>query len=112
MYLNKGKIIRKEVAGTRCSVVEMECNENRAGFLKKLLEHNGYEVLIQEELATAEPEVDKSFTVGVTDITFNAVVAVYQRRLRTFSGKRVTPGYWNQMTEDIDPWYWRIGRAD
>jgi len=48
------------------------------------------------------------YTVAVTDMVFNAVIWVYQRKLITFDGRKVTPGYWNQQTEDTKPQYWKL----
>jgi hypothetical protein len=90
MALNKAQHTIEEIEGVRCSVVEKGVSAERAGFLKQLLEHNGYEVKTK-----AEGDV---FTVGVTDIVFNPVLAVYGRYLKSLTGKRVTPAYWLQQS--------------
>jgi hypothetical protein len=46
--------------------------------------------------------------LGVTDIVFNPVIAVYQRSLKTKAGNKVTPAYWNQQTDVCDPNYWNF----
>lgn len=49
--------------------------------------------------ALAEGEVappPTSWTVGVTDSTFNAINAVFGRLLKTKDGKVVTMAYWQQ----------------
>lgn len=105
MSLNKGKHIEKEINEVRCRVVENGVTKERAEFLKKLLEHNGKEVHIGENAPQTEEE-DITYIVGTTDIIFNAVVAVYQRILKTFDGRKVTPDYWNQKATGLDPNYW------
>lgn len=93
MPLNKGKHLVEEIEGVRCSVVEKEVSPERAEFLKKLLEHNGYNVV-----TAANGEAGK-FKIGVTDMLFNPVVDVYKRSLKSLSGKKVTPAYWLQESE-------------
>ena len=39
---------------TRVTFVEKKVDENRKDFLKKLLEHNGFEVVVQEEKRATE----------------------------------------------------------
>jgi len=94
MALNKGKHIVEEVDGVRCSLVEKGVSPERAEFLKKLLELNGYTVKVASEGETG------AFKIGVTDILFNPVVDVYKRRLKTTSGKKVTPAYWLEESEE------------
>lgn len=107
MSLESGKHIEKEIDGTRCRVVETGISAERMNFLKDLLEHNGYEVKIEKEAAKEETQPGK-YTLGVTEIIFNPVVAVYGRKLRTFEGKIVSPQYWKQTDEDIKKWYWKV----
>lgn len=105
MTLLKGKHIEKEIEGVRCRVVETGASENRVKFLRALLEHNGYEVKVEEE-AKVNGEDPTTYVMGVTDIIFNPVVAVYQRMLNTQDGRKVTPAYWNQQSEETHPDYW------
>jgi hypothetical protein len=46
------------------------------------------------------PPPPESFTVGVTDVTFNAINAIFGRLLRTRDGRVVTLAYWHQK-EDV-----------
>ena len=103
MPLNKLKHIISEIDGVRCSIVETCVSGERAAFLKELLEHNGKEVKVIEEKKDA---TEKTFTIGVTDILFNPVFAVYERTLKSIDGFKVTPAYWNQQTTVFDPRYW------
>jgi len=105
MALNKGKHIVEEIDGVRCSLVEKGVSTERTEFLKKLLELNGYTVKIASE---GESE---TFKIGVTDLLFNTVVDVYKRRLKSFSGKKVTPAYWLQESDketEAEVHYWNF----
>jgi hypothetical protein len=110
MSLTKGKHNVGEVDGVRCTIVETGISQARVDFLKNLLVHNGYEVKIQEEV-TDPPAVDKTFTLGVTDIVFNPVIAVYEKSLLTKDNKKVTPAYWNQTGIEQSIPYWLVGRT-
>ena len=100
-----GKHSFGSIGETRVSFVEKKVDEARKEFLTRLLEHNGYEVIIEEEKkkTAEEPQL---YTIGVTDITFNPVLSVYERKLKTFDGRKLTTAYWNQMSEDTKPQYW------
>ena len=105
MSLTNAKHIIAEIEGARCTVVEAGVSIDRAAFLRDLLEFNKFEVKeLQEasETSGAEPK----YTIGVTDLLFNPVFAVYECLLRTREGKYVTPGYWNQECIDCDNRYW------
>jgi len=101
-----GKHSFGSIRETRVTFVEKKVNENRRDFLKKLLEHNGFEVIIDEEKRKSEEE-PQLYTVAVTDMVFNPTIWVYERKLRTFDGHKVTPDYWEQRSEDTNPQYWR-----
>jgi hypothetical protein len=103
MPLNKIKHTVSEIDGVRCSVVEAGATEERAAFLKELLDHNNFFVRIAEEKSEGET---KTYTIGVTDILFDPVFAVYERTLKSVDGYKVTPAYWNQQTTVFDPRYW------
>ncbi|NCO63386.1 MAG: hypothetical protein GW827_02525 [Flavobacteriales bacterium] len=94
---------------TRVTFVEKGVSEERKDFLKKLLEHNGFEVIIQEDKKKAE-EDPQLFTVAVTNMVFNPTIWVYQRKLKTFDGKKVNQDYWEQRSEDSKPQYWNNGK--
>lgn len=92
MTLNKIKPVIEEIEDIRCIIVETGINEERLDFLKKLLEHNGYTVMVKmADNGTA--------TIGVTDLMFNPVLDVYKRRLKSLTGKHVTPAYWLQISD-------------
>jgi len=101
-----GKHTFGSIGETRVTFVEKKVDENRRDFLKKLLEHNGFEVIIDEEKRKSDEE-PQLYTVAVTDMVFNPTIWVYERKLRTFDGHKVTPGYWEQRTEETNPQYWK-----
>ena len=104
-----GKHMFGSIDDRRVTFVEKKVDENRKDFLKKLLEHNGFEVVIQEEKKASEEE-PQLYTIGVTDMVFNPTIWVYQRKLKTFNGHKVTPDYWNQRTAETHPQYWRTSK--
>lgn len=115
----------EDLGEVKCSVIEKNCSEERTGFLKRLLEYNGFTVVkiksplpktvskpVAEstELPGRETEaLPETFTVGVTDLSFNVMNAIYNRELKTLNGKIVTPGYWKQLDKfpNEDSWYWK-----
>ncbi len=102
----EGKHTFGSIGDTRVSFVEKKIDEERKDFLKKLLEHNGFEVIVEEEKRKTEEE-PQLYTVAVTDMVFNPTTYVFERRLKTFDGHKVTQDYWNQKSEDTNPHYWK-----
>ena len=103
MAINKNHEF-EELDGTKCAIVEKNVNADRVHFLTDLLMHNGYSVI-----SVPTPNAE-TFTVGVTDYTFNTTNAIYGRALHTASGQVVTPAYWKQLDTTIDdevPYYER-----
>ncbi len=103
----KAKHIVEELNGQRCTIVEKGATPERIEFLKTLLEFNKFEVVVTEDKKETE-DAPTLFTIGVTDIVFNAVIAVYEMRLKTPEGKRVSPAYWEQKTTEIVDEYWEF----
>ncbi len=116
----------EELDGRRCAVVERNVSPERVDFLKYILDGNGYTVVVVpspppkaapapklaegEEAPAAPPPPPETFTVGVTDVTFNAINAIYGRLLRSPEGRVVTMAYWQQKEEvsnDQIPYYER-----
>jgi len=108
MVFNNAKHIVSEIDGIRCTIVETGVILERAAFLRQLLEFNNLDVKELQIPAEKEGEEPK-YTIGVTDILFNPIFAVYERKLKSPEGSFVTPGYWRQECTDCDPRYW-IGR--
>lgn len=105
MALNNAKHIIGEINGIRCTIVETGITTERAAFLTELLSLNNLEVQEMKE-PEKEPGSEPSYTIGVTDLVFNPVFAIYERRLKTGEGNIVTPGFWNQECSECDPRYW------
>jgi hypothetical protein len=103
-----GKHAFGSIGETRVTFVEKGVDENRRDFLKKLLEHNGLEVIIDEDKKKTEEE-PQLYTVAVTDMVFNPTIWVFERKLKTFDGHKVTQDYWNQKSESTNPHYWNNG---
>ena len=119
----------EELDGVKCAVVEKNVKPERVEFLKWLLSGNGYTVMAapspapkaapapkpaegEAAPAPAEPATSNqppaTDTVGVTDITFNTINALYGRLLRTDNGHKVTVAFWNQeemQSHDETPYY-------
>lgn len=112
MALSKGKHNVKEIGGVFCTVVESGITENRLSFLKDLLELNNLEVKTEED--KNENTSEKLFTIGVTDLVFNPVIAVYERSLLKKDGTPVSPAYWNQTEEihDLPYFEYRMKNPD
>jgi hypothetical protein len=107
MSLESGKHIEKEMDGVLYRIVELGITDmDRIKFLEAILLHNGFDVKWAEEPRKNE---DKPVTlmIGVTDLTFNPVLAVYGRRLKSPDGHRINPNYWNQKGDSYDSNYWK-----
>jgi hypothetical protein len=115
----------EDLDGVKCAIVEKCVTPERSWFLKKILEYNGYTVVMVPTPAAktapkpvtvgndekiTEPTAPETFTVGVTDVTFNTVNAVFGRQLHTPDGHVVTLAYWQQkeaISHDEIPYYQR-----
>lgn len=125
MALNKNHEF-EELDGVKCGIVEKNVKPERLSFLKELLEFNGYTVIVvptpapkaalapkpaEGETAVAPPPpppAPETFTVGVTDYTFNSINAIFGRLLKTKDGHIVTLAYWQQkeaVSDDEVPYY-------
>jgi hypothetical protein len=102
----EGKHSFGSIGETRVTFVEKKVTEDRKIFLQKLLEHNGFEVVIDAE-SKKEEEEPQLYTVAVTDMVFNPTVAIFERKLKTPDGHKVTQDYWFQRTNDTNPQYWK-----
>ena len=103
----EGKHQFGSIGEQRVTFVEKNVTLGRMDFLKRLLEFNGFEVITEEEKRKSE-EDPQLYTVAVTDMVFNPTIYVFQRRLKTLDGKHiVNQDYWNQVSEDSKPQYWK-----
>jgi hypothetical protein len=105
MAINNAKHIIGEIDGIRCTIVETGATLERSAFLSDLLSYNKLEVKEMKTLSEVQGE-EPTYTIGVTDLMFNPVFAIYERQMRTREGAFVTPGYWKQECIECDPRYW------
>jgi hypothetical protein len=125
MAINKNHEF-EELDGVKCGIVEKNVAAERVQFLKNLLEFNGFTVIVvaspppkaaapvaktEEGAAVPEPIpviAPETFTIGVTDYTFNPVNAIFGRSLKTKDGHVVTLAYWHQkepVSHDEVPYF-------
>lgn len=100
MAINKNHEF-EDINGIKCSIVERKISVDRLQFLKSILEFNHYNVVVIENPAPtpATPEdiqQPSTYTLGVTDLTFNPTNAIFGRSLKTEEGKVITLSYWLQ----------------
>jgi hypothetical protein len=110
MAINKNHEF-EELNGVKCGIAEKNVSPQRVEFLKKLLEFNRYTVVVAsspppkaaaapkpaEGEVAPPPPAPETFTVGVTDYTFNPVNAIFGRLLKAPNGHVVTLAYWQQQ---------------
>ena len=128
MAINKNHEF-EELNGIKCAIVEKNATQERVDFLQPLLELNNYTVVLQASpppkaapapTAAAAPNAEgivetppaelppAIFTIGVTDVMFNSINAIFGRLLKTKSGHVVTLAYWKQkehFAHDEIPYY-------
>jgi hypothetical protein len=122
MAINQNHLF-EELNGVKCAIVEKNTTKERADFLKTILEYNHYTVIITPSpppkvippksvpANTSDAEVNaetviatlpetppppETFTVGVTDVAFNSINAIFGRLLKAPAGHIVTLAYWQQ----------------
>ena len=104
----KGKHAVVEIEGIRCTIVENSASDERIKFLKEVLEFNGYETRTEKEKAKEGTPLSTS-VIGVTDILFNTMINLYERKLLRKDGHVLNPAYWNQWPdEDWDIPYYQV----
>jgi len=117
-----------ELNGIKCAIVEKNAIKERVDFLKQILEYNHYTIIVvpspppktvpaapapaaipeaSTEAAIAIPAAvpqplpePETFTVGVTDVTFNPTNAIFGRLLKVPGGHIVTLAYWQQNDKE------------
>jgi hypothetical protein len=133
MAINKNHEF-EDLDGVKCAIVEKNVSPERVDFLKKLLEYNGYTVVVVKSpppKVVAKPaapapaaegmpppppapepiQQPETFTIGVTDVVFNATNAIFGRLLRTPDGHVVTLAYWEQeekIARDDIPYFGKV----
>jgi len=125
MAINQNHV-SEELNGVKCAIVEKNVSAERADFLKSLLSYNKYSVEVAvspppkaapakplaegEEPPPPPPPLPETFTVGVTDMMFNPINAIFGRLLHEPGGHVVTAAYWYQQeksSHDEVPYYER-----
>jgi hypothetical protein len=113
MAINQNHLF-EELEGVKCAIVEKNVAPGRVEFLRRLLEFNRYKVIV---VVSPPPKVapgaaaagsgdvpvtpvPETYTVGVTDVTFNPINAIFGRLLRTPDGHVVTLAYWQQKESE------------
>ena len=137
MAINKNHEF-EDLDSIKCAIVEKNASPERVAFLKQLLELNKYQVVVVGSPApkaapaapvaapAAEgdtttpapappvpeaPPAPTTFTVGVTDLTFNATNAIFGRQLKTDNGTIVTLAYWQEkeaISNDEVPYFEQV----
>jgi hypothetical protein len=128
MAINKNHEF-EELNGVKCAIVEKNASAERVAFLKQLLELNKYTVIVvaspppkpapvpkpvenaegnTQAVVEAQTPPPETFTVGVTDVTFNPTNAIFGRLLHAKDGHVVTLAYWQQkenVSNDEVPYF-------
>ncbi len=136
MAINKNHEF-EDLDGVKCAIVEKNASQERVNFLKDLLELNKYTVIVSASAppkaaapkpaapvteGEAAPQIETpppppaptTFTIGVTDVRFNATNAIFGRMLKTKEGNIVTLAYWQQketVSNDEVPYYERTAAS-
>ena len=127
MAINQNHLF-EDLDGVKCAIVEKNASKERVAFLQKILEYNRYKVMVVPSpppkvaaapaaavdpatlavLPAEAPPPPETFTVGVTDVMFNATNAVFGRLLKLPGGHIVTLAYWQQkenISHDEIPYF-------
>ncbi|MEO7561197.1 MAG: hypothetical protein ABIT07_01315 [Ferruginibacter sp.] len=113
----------EDLDGIKCAIVEKNASRERVDFLKQILTYNHYTVVVvaspppkaiptatapvavsdplsESEIGNAITELPpppQTFTIGVTDVSFNPINAIFGRLLTTKTGHIITLAYWQQQ---------------
>ena len=134
MAINKNHEF-EDLGTSKCAIVEKNASAERVQFLKTLLEFNKYEVVVVDSpapkaapaapvaapvegeapapapvvaAAPIVPAAPTTFTIGVTDLCFNATNAIFGRQLKTADGHIVSLAYWQEkesVSNDEIPYF-------
>ena len=137
MAINKNHEF-EDLGTSKCAIVEKNASPERVQFLKTLLEYNKYEVVVVDSpapkaapaapmaapvegeapaapapvapapAAPIVPPAPTTFTIGVTDLCFNAINAIFGRQLKTTDGHIVSLAYWQEkesVSNDEIPYF-------
>jgi hypothetical protein len=117
MAINQNHVC-EELNGVKCAIVEKNATKERVGFLKEILAYNGFKTIVApspppkpipqsatatppgEAISAPLPALPETFTVGVTNVAFNPINAIFGRLLQTPDGHVVTLSYWQQKEKE------------
>ena len=129
MAINQNHLF-EELNGVKCAVVEKNVTKERTQFLTSILEFNHFTVIVipspppkpvppkpaapspapgdtapapvapPQPPAVPVPLLPETYTIGVTDVSFNAINAIFGRSLNNPGGRIVTLAYWQQKDKD------------
>ncbi len=116
MAINQNHLF-EELDGVKCAIVEKNASKERVDFLKFILEYNRFTVMAipssppkilaagtgstPPDPSTAPEELPpETFTVGVTDTSFNPINAIFGRLLKAPGGRVLTLAYWQQKDNE------------
>jgi len=117
MAINQNHVC-EELNGVKCAIVEKNVKKERVDFLQEILAYNGFKMIVMpspppkaspqaapimppgEAVPEALPVLPETFTVGVTNLTFNPINAIFGRLLKTPDGHVVTLSYWQQKEKE------------
>jgi hypothetical protein len=117
MAINQNHVC-EELNGVKCAIVEKNVRKERVDFLKEILAYNGFNMIVvpspppkatpqaapikppEETVSAPLPLLPETFTVGVTNLTFNPINAIFGRLLKTPDGHVVTLSYWLQKEKE------------
>ena len=117
MAINQNHLF-DDLNGVKCAIVEKNATKERVDFLKFLLEYNRFTVIVipspppkilPADAESPAPPVtttlpvaprEETFTVGVTDTSFNPINAIFGRLLKAPRGGVLTLAYWQQKDKE------------
>lgn len=116
MAINKNHEF-EELDGIKCAIVEKNAFAERVAFLKDILAYNRYTVVVvpsppakvvapaaattvEGAALAATPPPAETFTIGVTDLTFNPINAIFGRLLKAPQEHLVTQAFWLQKESE------------
>jgi len=101
MAINQNHLF-EDLNGVKCAIVEKNAAPARVEFLRRILEYNGYTLIVvpspppKTPPAPDAPPPPETYTIGVTDVLFNPINAIFGRLLKAPGGHVVTLAYWQQ----------------
>lgn len=117
MAINQNHLF-DDLNGVKCAIVEKNATKERVDFLKFILEYNRFTVIVIPSpppkilpAGTESPALpvtmnlgetprEETFTVGVTDTSFNPINAIFGRLLKAPRGGVLTLAYWQQKDKE------------